>query len=518
MIVWRSRAARKVAIHVPPRFEAMLYAWKNRSALRSAGVESNEQSRLPPGERVRLHRIWLTECFPPSCVGTLVDRLEGIARDDRVEEAWGIHPRQHAIDARGGFRTGERRTLGPFVRKPTQLGEIAAPDLPGYVEQAEGYLEWMTPSLTVLTIGFTFKDSASDRLNEVLARNYSAKVIGKSRGIVTFPPSHLRRKAARLALAGIRRECSAWLGHSFPGAFAAGVLDGDIPSCLFLTLDVARPLWKYEDVFDPFQWSIGVDGVDETWESSDLLGLRLRVPLRSDAEPDAWRHWLIAGRPSDVMKPRDDEDPASPLENYADGIITTLGCTLGVSGLLEGYRAILARAGDGIGGKRPRFPWPNARETQLIRDLGTVARDIHPVSRDLATWDGDALGPHRLDSFEPRRGSFAYRPADAHPLVRWIRAGASSIRPFGSPILMVARFRRSAAGPENLVGSWISRSRESARRLSADEGALRDVLQAHATLSASASSLRLTWSLLLLTFILAGFTLVQVWFLANPAK
>lgn len=501
---------------------ARIYWLLHRTEWSESGAKSNAESKLPSGERVRLDRLWLVECFPPSCVAALVTKLDAIAVEEEIKESgWSRQWRDHAISARGGLNTGERRFIGCFTRHPTRFNDIYASDLPRSVDRAEAVIEWVTASLTIVTVEFVLAPGASDKLNQSLSRDFSTGVFATRSDVTVVFPGRRRAWAARQELIRLRTDCAAWMKRNLPGAFSRGALGGDIPSCQSMTLDLGKPLDRYADVFDPFQFSVGVDGIDEAWESPRMPGFRLRAPIHNDADVHhAWRHWLLAAHKAGVAAAgaEDEVVAADSYRQRLSPLATLLAETIGIAGLLEGYRMALARLGDGIGTPKRRFRRPLSRENDLINDLNTVARDVHPIVRELAAWHGTGLGPPADNSFVPVPGSFYDRPEPASPPAKVLHVAKSTLLPLAGPRQMWDRFRFVTRRRMNLTEDWISRSQGEAKSLMEQEEKLHDVLESHAAVVAAAASLRVTLAVAVLTVLLLLAAALQTYILLNPSR
>jgi hypothetical protein len=129
--------------------------------IRTRDAERNRDGRLPDGEEISVEAIWISEAYPPSYLDGLIEGLDAL----RVGGAFGTRESAaHYVRLyRSGAYAGGSVNLGFFSRRGQGVfgADYVETDLPPRVEPARGWLENVTPSLSVITVQFEI--AAKDR-------------------------------------------------------------------------------------------------------------------------------------------------------------------------------------------------------------------------------------------------------------------------------------------------------------------------------------------------------------------
>ena len=356
------------------------------SEVRSLDAGRNSEGRLPDSEEVGLEAVWISEAYPPSYLDGLVKGLEslGVGGHFGTRETAAQYVRLY----RSGAYAGGSVNLGFFTRRGHGVlgADYLETDLPARVERARGWLENVTPSLSVITMQFEI--AAGDRalLNGPLRAEYRTRLRRSRHGWVYVDPDTQRREAMRAALGDVTRECASWVRGHFPGAFAAGLLDRDYPSCLFMTTRQVIPFDRPAKLVK-WLWTTGFDASHEAWGSADWTGLRLRVSDR-----DGERHqWWLAGRQGDILSDAGDKLQGAyggaTREGWLNRVNDEMSMTLmlhATESLLSGMHAAVSQSRDSMGASAtPK--WDIRRLDALRTDITAFVRDVEPVASELSS-------------------------------------------------------------------------------------------------------------------------------------
>ena len=357
------------------------------SDFRALDPKINLQSRLPDDESIRLRSIWVSEAYPPSKLRGLIAGLEalGVGRDLGRRDAAADHVRRY----RSGMYAGGTYNLGYFARRRGgYFGLDGVPvDLPEIVERARGWLENVTPSLTIVTIQFDLADRAINSLDAPLRKDFHTQMARHSRGWSLASPENQRRDAMRGTIKQATDGCAQWIDRYLPGAFASGLAAGQFPSCLFLTTAATEPFARQPD-FSRWLWVTELDNSHDAWDSVDWPGLRLRVREREDDD-----QWWLAGHEGGFLTAGEPHQhayggPTPPgwLNRISDGMCLAMSLHA-TDKLLQAMHAGVARSRDSMGESAGRS-WSFRRLDVLRGDITSFVRDIEPVAEELAaqTW------------------------------------------------------------------------------------------------------------------------------------
>lgn len=368
---------------MPEPVRLAVMARSSLPGFRSLDPERNRRSRMPDDESVKLRAIWVSEAFPPSRLAGLVNGLESLGVGRRPGRDSVADFVRRSRSSPGG---GATRNLGFFTRRGQGDGiDPVYAELPEFVKWARGWLENVTPSLTVITIQFDIGDQGLDVLEGPLRADYRTTARPHKHGVTFNDPDHQRVDAMEAALRRLTDECSRWVSDRFPGAFAAGIMRGDHPSCVFMTTRQMTPFTRAPTVMS-WPFATGFDADHEAWDSAEWPGLRLRIRDDDRHRPQ----WWLAGRENDFLGADDQyqemyggANPGGWLNRLSDDMCLTL-MPHATESLLREMHAQVARSRDTMGtGGSDR--WDFARLDVLRQDITALVRDTEPVARELAT-------------------------------------------------------------------------------------------------------------------------------------
>ena len=350
------------------------WAWANRDDEENAWIP-------PPEEDIRLHGVWVAEAYLPSSIRSLADGIERLGwweshRDETIAE----------VIERGRSGRGGGWLNLPLIRRQTKRGRLGRRDagraLPDGVEYATGQVHFLTPSLTVLLVGFRFDTSMSERWGAAARQPYRTyhEPLGASRARI-WHPDFQRREAVRRVEREAAAGCGAWIGERMPGYFGStGGRDGH-PATTLLTTENLIP-FEADDESHRWALNLGLAFAYERWETG-ISGLRYAL-----RPPDGARG-VLTGRRRDIFadekywKGWGHEDFAWSLMYRVDDL-SELFALITAGEVLRDIRARLARLRDslpGVAAKPSRAQLASARS-----QLGTFSSDLVAFTNEIAAW------------------------------------------------------------------------------------------------------------------------------------
>lgn len=276
--------------------------------------ESNEASRIPEDEQLRLSVVWGVELFGPAEVESLYDSLRrlnwtsGIGRSKEDGAlTWVRHQREY-----GG--AGSWYNVG-LVTEGSDRGRLLMIDnyasMPEGVEHLLVRIFQLTPSLTSVLVGFVFKDYFAQSYAVELNRDRKTvreRTLRRS-SISILDPGHLKGRSLELARSRTRDVARRWFDANLPGFFC-GLPNDRMPTAELITTQ-AHHLFSEENdrpTSIHFGWRRLVSNSSrfDVWTYADCSGLRFVTGDRgrtketphlvvalctSDVPGDALKHW-----------------------------------------------------------------------------------------------------------------------------------------------------------------------------------------------------------------------------------
>ena len=265
-----------VASKIFPRFIRRPFPKGHLQSIRQRDPDQNAKNSPPTDEFIDLCSIWAIEFYTPSHMDRLLSSLEHLGwaeGDSRNPVSWLQH--------RDATQFGQSwMPLGPVIPRnvpdPFTTRSLRA-DLPAHVQCAYGDIYCVTPSLVAIVFEFTFDEEYSRILDNALRQERKSYVTPIPEGHRIHNPG-----SQRVAhIQNIRKDASGlianWFSTNIPGLCSAGLLDGEFPTCEFVSLRKAQPFPTRQERGDDFLWylfHLGMSNSHGTWQSADLPALR----------------------------------------------------------------------------------------------------------------------------------------------------------------------------------------------------------------------------------------------------
>jgi hypothetical protein len=449
--------------------------WRNRrDAFRdmeehaaSREGEDNARSTPPPEEDIRVHSIWMMECFTPSTIAGLLRGLEKTGLDqDPISWASDHKPLAWVLRSRTGVWGGWTK-VGRFSRIATPWS-IRGP-LPTGTSGVDLELHSVAPSVTVLIARFDLDDDLSNSLNVAMRRRYRARIVKRpKRGTITEEPvDTVKLEAIRDARLALHRRCAGWMAENFPGVFARQPSSKKThPAWTFISLTQATPFPPIDqsDV-EPYLRILGLGQEIDVWRHDALPGIRIGAPSRDDKQDEM----TVAGRwddlfSEDLLKHRGGKTPHAMSSLLHDELQRTFALWA-LGSLLRRYQAGVAKLRDELAQSTSRSTRTVRRRLKHLRaQLTSVSLDAQQTTADI-----------RLASKRP------WFLRDALPLV---------------PV-------ESRFWEPNTTFHRVLDYREVSEVIEGSEKSLRDLLIAASSLEVAEVNIRIQRAVLLLTIVLA---------------
>ena len=194
---------------------------------------------------------------------------------------FGLKHRQASQFSQGWKPLG--RVVPRDARDPYLPRSLKA-NLPANVPYAYGDIYCFTPSLVAIAFEFVFDEEYSRIFDDALRQDRESYVTAIPRGYRIHEPGTQRTSQVKNIRRDTTRLISDWLSTNIPGLCSAGLLEGDFPTCEFVTLRKAQPFptkGENDGTLIWYLWDLGLDHSYDSWESADMPGLRFQ-PSSSD--------------------------------------------------------------------------------------------------------------------------------------------------------------------------------------------------------------------------------------------
>ena len=357
-----------------------------------ADPEDNRNTTPPEDERIEIHSIWVAECYAPSHTDDLLSGIRGLGWDqEKITDFF-------TGGVTGWLEEGRKSPFGGswlnlnIIERPGQkrfVGtDLKVAELPTEVDYAQGYAFNVLSSLTIITIQFILTDEAVSTLEKPLHTSVSTIVEqkGNVRQFMTVP--NQKQEAVEKNRVELRRSCASWFKDNLPGLFSGDTLEGDFPTCEFITLQQARPFERPPDKMphDSYLWLLGMDHDSDAWDNPDLAGLRLEVPFGGYQKHP---YSLVLAGKKDEIGP--DEDFSmyggrnrSGYAGWLSSRVDSLLVIWTLHALLRAYEQRLAGLRDQAGALDLRRLTNMAEKLQSMQaDLVQLSGDLLPLSSEL---------------------------------------------------------------------------------------------------------------------------------------
>jgi len=352
------------------------YDWRN------SDDKDNDRGIPPPDERIAWHGVWIAEAFLPATIVALTTGIERLGWWDALQrQSIG----ENVAAGRSG-RGGGWANL-PLLRRRTKrptYGLLSFDrDLPSGVEYVTGHIQYLTPSLTVLVVGFRFDESVSRALDAALRRRY--KTYHRMTGWTSsssMTPTFQRRDAVRGMEKAQIEVCRRWMAERLPGYFALGDEESEAPATLLVTAQHVVPFDRSDD---PRYWAheAGIDFALEQWETG-IDGLRYAFRPREDGVA------VLAGREPEIFANPDEwrkyghDNSVWSLMYLIDSSLAPLMAFRTADAVLWDAQRRLGRLRDSLA----RLAASSSKEqlSSVQGQLGTMSSDLTALTSEMSAW------------------------------------------------------------------------------------------------------------------------------------
>jgi len=269
--------------------------------------ESNETSRVPEDEELRLRVVWGVELYGPAEAENLCAQLSrlnwsaGIARSvDDSAGNWVRYQRAHS-GAGAWYNVGLVTSQGDQSRFIKTNNNYA--QMPECVDCLHVCIRQLTPSLTCVLIGFVLKGCIVQGYEEALNQDRKTRYerLETQRGVSILDPQSLKQRSIERIRDKARTIVQAWFSKNIPGFFCS-LSNTPIPIAEFITTknNHLLPNSDEQKLKARCDWrslvatSLGYD----VWTSSACNGLRFLI------DNSGWKkkppHFVVALCRSDI--------------------------------------------------------------------------------------------------------------------------------------------------------------------------------------------------------------------------
>ena len=326
-----------------PRLIGHPYPVERLEALRSTDSRMNDEHSPPIDEYIDLTSIWAIEYYTPAHMDELFNRLKEFdwSGDESQDPVRWLQNRRSSQFSQAWKR------LGPIVSRDmprTSFLPYVKADLPPNVRYAYGDLYSFTPSLVGIALQFVFDEEFSPVFDNALRRERKTYVTVSSvspRSFRIHDPENQRTYDIEQIRRDIKRLVADWFAKNLPGLCSSGLLDGDFPTCEFVTLRKAIPFptrEEYDGDLRRYLRHLGLSSSYDTWHSPSLAGLRFSPSSRNRDAADF--HSILSINEASWEEQASGEEEESSRESriYKLHIRVSSMCGIWALGaLLQGY-------------------------------------------------------------------------------------------------------------------------------------------------------------------------------------
>jgi hypothetical protein len=266
---------------------------------RERDEEENAKTEPPSDELIDMRCIWAIEFYMPSHIKRLLSGFEVLGWDKEDPFISSPSPTLWIQKFRETPYGGGQFNLGPIYHSGDKRffrhGREAP--LPPYVDYALASMYSLTSSITCIVLCFILDENCSGRFDEALRRKRKTVLERIPGGGYRLPGPPLKDSRHSGYSSEMRASAANWFRTQLPGLFASGIMEGEFPSCEFLTLRKALPFPNL-DKGDPEakDWLsvLNMDHDTYVWLADDPPGLKFAWPLLFDKKNRF--HAIIAAR------------------------------------------------------------------------------------------------------------------------------------------------------------------------------------------------------------------------------
>ena len=200
---------------------------------------------------------------------------DGIPSQQDIEE-WVDRAGKLVPGVRGSWlNLGFIRESGTNDATLSQAHPNALPPL--RMKRVGGRLISITSSLSCVVMVFVLNNDYAKKLDSALRRDRQTFSKSTSRFRTFSEPETQKIDDIRQIRDETKRIVTSWFSLNLPGLFSSGLLEGEMPTCEFVTLRDAEPFPRMEHAAPYFLRSLGLDFPDGVWASTDIPGLKLSL-------------------------------------------------------------------------------------------------------------------------------------------------------------------------------------------------------------------------------------------------
>lgn len=347
----------------------------------------NAETAPPDDEFIDLNCLWVVEFYTPDQRNNLIDGFRKLGWE--YEDTDDVNSRNPVVWLNGPYRRfqgGAWLSLGTLIPEGSErrfLGPTHRVPLPPGISYAHGKIQNISPSLNCIVICFVFEEHYSAKFDKALRQERKTYTTRIRTGRRIHRPMFQKRdhiKQIRTEIAGL---AATWFQDHLPGAFASGLLDGELPSCELTTLRNVEPLPSMEEQSKERLEYLSILGLDNdifAWEKADAPGLKVVLDSHSSLTPS--NYLLVAvkeGTP--LWKSDQDQDKGSRIA-YLDMTVPDLLVAFALHLLLEGFHQKIREV------RQSTMPQADSKgvsvkELESLRRRLTYFADIHAVASEL---------------------------------------------------------------------------------------------------------------------------------------
>ena len=346
----------------------------------------NERSSPPDDEFIDLCGMWAVEFYTPAHVDTL---LAGLRKLDSKNK------NRFYIDSSSISWIQELRQ-SPDSYGYMEFGESSQSwALPPHVQYATGALFSLTSSLTCFVIGFVFEEDFSTQFDKALRMDRQTYPKPSGDGNTIYYPEIQKAEHICQIRAEIAELAARWFCENLPGLFSSGILEGNLPTCEFVTLRKAEPFPpRSNGNAHPSEYGylsvLAMDFSFNTWRSEDIPGLKFTIPQESGRGSPY--HSILAIKKSN-------SDKSVQIRENIDIQIQHLLSRWGILTLLEAYSQHLNAIRDSALFRSKSRPNP----VNILEKFGhyvSYSVDIAAVTAELISFTKHPLFSSEIESFK----------------------------------------------------------------------------------------------------------------------
>ena len=364
-----------------PDEEELKKFWKERDP------GENAETAPPDDEFIDLNCLWAVEFYTPDQRNNLIDGFRKLGWE--YEEADDVNSRNPVAWLNGPYRRfqgGAWLSLGTLIPEGSEqrfLGPTHRVQLPLGVSYALGRIQNISPSLNCVIICFVFEKHYSSKLDKALRQERITYTTPTRTGRRLHLPTFQKRDHIKQIRTETARLAATWFRENLPGAFASGLLDGELPSCEFTTLRNVEPLPSMEERSKEKLEYLSILGLGNdifAWEKVDTPGLKVLLGSHSSLTPS--NYLLVAVREgTPLWKSDQDRDKGSRI-SYLDMTVPDLLVAFALHMLLEGFQQRIREL------RQSTMPQADSKgvsvkELESLRRRLTYFADIHAVASEL---------------------------------------------------------------------------------------------------------------------------------------